>query len=261
MTSKHRIQTPKNAPTPPPETAAIYLRVSTEEQADEGFGLDVQRTQTSAYATAFGLTLVGEYADEGVSGTKGIGERPQLAAAIQAAKAGHYKTLIVPAIDRLARRVSLLLQIWDELEAAGVTIVLVKERIDTSTAVGRLMRTVIAAIAEFERDNIVARTTDGRNARGKLDGEKGGRVPYGYVRNGSIEIEPTKAAVVRRIFALHRRRFSLAEICAQLNEDRVPTPQGGVTWYPATLRIILKNKPIYLGGKRGESEVCWPAIL
>ncbi|MDP9312337.1 MAG: recombinase family protein [Chloroflexota bacterium] len=246
-----------------PDTAALYLRVSSDEQVDDGFGLDVQRQQTTAYAAAFGLQVVATFADEGISGTKEIVDRPGLQSAIDEAKRGDFSTLIVPAIDRLARRAGLLLSIWDELEAAGVVIVAVKERIDTSTPAGRLMRTMFAGVAEFERDSIVARTTDGRNMRGMKDGERGGRVPYGYLRrDGEILVDVRGGApVVKRIFGWQRRGWSLHQIAKQLNEDGSRTPQGAEVWYPTTVRIILRNRPMYAGGQRGDSPVCWPAIL
>lgn len=252
-------QTPR---VPTPETAALYCRVSTDEQVDDGFGLDVQRQQTTAYAAAFGLEVVATFADEGISGTKELAERPQLAAAIAAAQRGAYGTLIVPAIDRLARRAGLLLRIWDELEAAGVVIVAVKERIDTSTPAGRLMRTMFAGVAEFERDSIVARTTDGRNARGRQDGERGGRVPYGYRRReGEIVVDAPAAAVVKRLFGWQRRGWTLHQMARQLTNDGARTPQGAATWYPTTVRIILQNRVMYAGGHRGDSPMAWPAIL
>lgn len=239
--------------------AATYLRVSTDEQAKDGYGLDVQRQQTEAYALAFGLDVTARYVDEGISGTKF--ERPGLNAVLEAARAKEFDILIVPAIDRLARRASLLLKIWDELESAGVAIVAVKERIDTSTPAGRLMRTMFAGVAEFERDSIVARTAAGRNERGKRDGEKGGRVPYGYIRTveGAIQVDENAAMIVRKIFALHQDGKSLRQIAAMLED--VPTSRGGKHWYASSVSEVLKNESDYRGGLRGDSILCWPSIL
>lgn len=249
--------------------AAIYIRVSTEDQAVEGYGLDVQREQCDSYAKAFGLSVVQVFSDEGISGTKAAADRPALAAAIQAAQQGEYNILIVPAIDRLARRASLLLNIWDALEAAGVAIVAIKERIDTTTPAGRLMRTMFAGVAEFERDSIVARTTAGRNQRGKIDGEKGGRVPLGYVRNpdNSISIDPDAAQVVRRIFALRQQLgTTLTQIADQLNAEGVQTARAKQgcykgKWYASSVKAVLDNENAYRGGFRGESAVRWEPIL
>ncbi len=261
MTTKQRIRKPQTHAQNRSHLAAMYIRVSTDEQATEGYGLDVQRQQTEAYAAAFGLQVVAVYQEEGVSGTKDLADRPQLAQALKDAQQRRYGVLILSSLDRLARKGSLGLRLYDEFEATGTTIAAVKERLDTSTPTGRLMRTIFLALAELERDTIVERTTNGRNARGKRDGEKGGRVPYGYQRNGEVEILASAADVVRHIFAQRRRRCSLQVIANELTTAGLPTPQGGSRWYPMTVKIILDNRPIYKGGQRGESAVCWPAIL
>lgn len=257
----------KKQPSPQdPDRAAIYTRVSTEDQAQEGYGLEVQRDQASQYATAYHLNIAAVFSDEGLSGTKPAAERPGLLAAIHAAKAQEYDILIVPSIDRLARRAALLLNIWDELEAAGVAIVAIKERIDTTTAAGRLMRTMFAGVAEFERDSIVARTTAGRDQRGKQDGEKGGRLPFGYIRTEiGIGIHEPSAAVVRRVFSRRREKATLQMIADELNRDQVPTArikQGykGI-WYPSSVKVVLDNEPIYQGSLRGDSPISWPGVL
>ena len=246
--------------------AAIYVRVSTEDQAVEGYGLDVQLEQCQQYAKAFGLTIVHTFTDAGISGTKPASERPALAAAIQAAQAGEYNILIVPAIDRLARRAALLLNIWDELEQSGVAIVAIKERIDTTTAAGRLSRTMFAGVAEFERDSIVARTTAGRDQRGKVDGEKGGRVPLGYLRNldGTISIDPDGAEIVRKIFSLKGQGLSLRNIADQLNAEGITTRRSSRysgKWHASSVKCVLDNEPDYRGGKRGESAIAWERII
>lgn len=242
--------------------AAIYLRVSTDDQASDGYGLDVQRAQCEAYAAAFGLTVVTTYSDDGISGTKPAEQRPGLARAIADAKSGQYDVLIFAAVDRLARKASLLLTLWDVFEGMDIAIVAVKERVDTSTPVGRLMRTMIAAIAEFERDTIVARTTSGRDERGKIDGEKGGRVPMGYERlsDGAIVVNQTWANVVKQVFEARKAGLTMQAIADEMNEAGIATPRGG-KWYGSVVKIVLDNEPIYRGGQRGESPVHWPAIL
>ena len=241
--------------------AAIYLRVSTDEQAD-AYGLDVQRGMCEAYAQAFGLTVINTYSDENISGTKPASARPGLAQAIADAHEGRIDVLIFAAIDRLARKASLLLALWDEFEAADVAIVAVKERVDTSTAIGRLMRTMIAAIAEFERDTIVDRTTAGRNARGKQDGERGGRVPDGYQRvpGDGVIVVPDRADVVRQIYDLRDQGLTLQGIADNLNADGYRTARGHI-WHASSVREILLNESAYRGGKRGQSAVRWTPIL
>jgi site-specific DNA recombinase len=246
--------------------AAIYLRVSTEEQT-QGYGLDDQRAKCLDYARLYDFDLGGEYRDEGISGRYDEDKRDGLAALLAAAELGMFNILIVSALDRIARKASLQLRIIDQLEARGITIHSVKERIDTSTPAGRLLRTILAGVAEMEREVIVERTTGGRNQRGKKDGEKGGRVPYGYTRvfdstTGKavgVQIDATAARVVRKVFELRAQHTPLLKIAAELDAT-IPAPRGR-HWYASTISELLKNEAEYRGGTRGGSNEHWPSIL
>ncbi len=103
-----------------PPSAAIYIRVSTEEQARSGYGLDVQQERCAAMATAKGWTVdpTHMYADEGISGTKTAAERPGLAALLQAVAAGRIHAVIVLALDRLGRKTTIILDLVEQIIAA-----------------------------------------------------------------------------------------------------------------------------------------------
>lgn len=237
--------------------AAIYIRVSSEEQVS-GYGLDVQRERCRAQAIAKGWSIAGEYEDAGISGTKDASARPGLAGLVAAAEIGNIDAVIVLALDRLGRRTRIVLDLVDQLAAAGVDIVSCKESLDTTTPAGRFVLTMFAALAQLERDNIVERTTAGRNVRGLKDGEKGGRLPYGYVRGAAgLDIDPDAASVVKKIFRLREDHHTLREIAAIL---QTPSPRGGA-WFASGVREILINEQAYRGGCRGESSERWPAIL
>lgn len=242
--------------------AAIYLRVSTDDQATEGFGLDVQRERCRAQAIAKGWAIVGEYSDEGLSGTLDVAQRPALASLMAEAEAGHIDAIIVLALDRLGRKTRIVLDIADRCRLLAIALVSCKESLDTSTPQGQFVLTMFAALAQLERDTIVERTTAGRNERGKRDGEKGGRVPLGYLRiatDSTIVIDGDGAAVVRRIFALRDGGLSMAKIAEALGD--APTGHGGKRWYASSVREVLLNEANYRGGKRGDSDQNWPAIL
>ncbi len=238
--------------------AAIYIRVSSDEQV-AGYGLDVQRERCRAQATAKGWSIVAEYEDAGISGTKDATQRPGLAGLIAAAEIGNIDAVIVLALDRLGRRTRIVLDLVDQLVAAGVDLVSCKESLDTTTPAGRFVLTMFAAIAQLERDNIVERTTAGRNVRGKKDGEKGGRLPYGYTRGPmGLAVDPDAAGVVKKIFRLRREdHHTLRDIAAIL---QTPSPRGGA-WFASGVREVLLNESAYRGGCRGESSERWPAIL
>lgn len=240
--------------------AAVYLRVSTEEQA-ERYGLDVQRERCVGAAKAKGWSVVCEYADEGVSGTLDADARPGLAALMTAVEAGDIEAVIILSLDRLGRSARLVLALVDRLGRTGAEIVSCKESLDTSTPAGRFVLTIFAGLAELERDVITERTTAGRNARGRRDGERGGRLPMGYVRTeAGPDLEPEGAGVVRRIFSERVAGATLAAIADGLNAEGIRTPRGG-SWHPSSVRVILDNRAAYAGACRGASAVAWPAIL
>jgi site-specific DNA recombinase len=244
-----------------PSKYAEYLRVSTEDQANNGYGLDVQRVKCDAMGTVKGWQFVAVYTDDGVSGTKGADERPGLAQMLADAKDGKFDALIVSALDRLGRKTKLVLDLVDELTSYGVSLVSCKESLDTTSPTGQFVLSMFAALAQLERDTIVARTSDGREERAKIDGERGGRVPLGYLRTDEgIAIDETGAAIVRRVFAMREKDKTLKQIASDLNADGVTTSRGR-QWHASSVREILLNESDYRGGSRGGSGVNWPTIL
>src|SRR6266545_5145773 len=122
------------------------------------------------------------------------------------------------------RNTRIILDLVEKMTDEGVEIVSCKESLDTSTPTGKFVLTMFAALAQLDRDNIVRRTTDGRDARGKHDGEKGGNMPLGYVRvDQGVVVEPRQAALVRRIVLLRSTPSSMGDIAAVLNSEGVPT--------------------------------------
>lgn len=239
--------------------ACIYLRVSTDEQVT-GYGLDVQRERCRAQAIAKGWQIVNEYGDEGISGTKDETQRPGLSALLQSAENDEIDAVIVLALDRLGRKTSIVLSLVDKLTARDVALVSCKESLDTSTPQGQFVLTMFAALAQLERDTIIERTTAGRNLRGRRDGERGGRLPLGYVRDDDvIAIDPTWASVVRRVFDMRTAGHTLQNIADRLSDTSCI--RSGAKWYPSTVRSILKSRELYLGGERGDSDKRWPRIL
>lgn len=241
--------------------AATYLRVSTEDQVS-GYGLDVQRERCKAQIVAKGWELVGEYTDEGISGTKDESKRPALAQMLQDAAAGKFNAVVILALDRLGRKTNIVLSLVEKLTQANVAIVSCKESLDTATPQGQFVLTMFAALAQLERDLIVERTTAGRNIRGKRDGEKGGRMPLGYIRVPEVgyAVEPDDAMIVRNIFAWRRFGLSLRAIAEMLNSQGITTKRGHI-WHHTSVRAVLNNEDAYRGGFRGESQVEWVRIL
>lgn len=119
-----------------------------------------------------------------------------------------------------------------------------------------------AGVADFERDNLIARTTAGRDERGAVDGEKGARMPWAYVRRPAlIEIDEQAAQTVRRNFELRDQGLGFRRIAAQLNAEGKATPRGAAEWSAPAVRTIVMNEEAYKGGPRNGSGVNWPRIV
>lgn len=208
-----------------PGRAVGYVRVSTLDQAREGRSLDAQRTRIEAYCVARGWDLVAVYADEGVSATK---DRPEFERMRDEVLADGVSHIVALKLDRLGRRAKDLLDLYDAMERKGVALVCIEDSIDTATPAGRLMRTVLAAVAEFERDTISERTKIGLE-EARRQGKRLGK-------------EPTIPPDVRaRIAALRAEGLGARRIANLLNAEGVPTVKGG-PWNIGTIQRVIGQR-------------------
>jgi site-specific DNA recombinase len=245
--------------------AAIYVRVSTDDQAKEQ-GPAVQLEACRALARARGWDVVAELDDNGTSGMRALAHRQGGAMLLGLVWSGQVDVVVVPALSRLGRSVPDIHRVIEEdLDAMGVDLATCDGDVDTTSTMGRAFMGMTAVFARLERDLIVGRTTDGRNERGRQDGERGGTVPYGYHRvprskPSQVEVVPDRAQAVRRIFALRAKGKTMQAIADALNADGAVGARGK-GWHPNSVRRVLEHEATYRGGKRGTSEVRWPAIL
>lgn len=158
--------------------AAVYLRVSTEEQAQEGTSIGTQLERCEGYITAQGWTLVTVESDEGISGTRE--SRPGLDRLMAQCRSGLIDVLVVAKIDRLSRSSRHFENTVGELDDLDVNIVSVAESIDSTTSSGRALRSLLAVFAAFEREQIVERTSAGLRATAKAGYFTGGPAPSGF---------------------------------------------------------------------------------
>lgn len=213
-----------------------YIRVSSEEQARGGVSLGDQEEKLRAYAGLVDADLLRVEVDAGLSG-KNL-ERPALHRALEAVLSGEADALIVFAIDRLSRSTLDFLTVVSDLSRAGRGFVSVREQMDTSTPHGRFTMTILAAMAEMEREMIAARCRDAR-LRCLSTGRVAGSTPYGFRREGKLlREEPAEAAVLAGIRAARAAGGSLRGIADDLNARSVPAKNGGA-WYPSTVRSVL----------------------
>ena len=216
--------------------AAPYARVSTPDQHVDGQLHDLRR-----YVEARGWTLAHEFSDHGVSGTRD--RRPGLDALMTAARRREIDVVVVPAFDRFARSVRHLLLALDEFRALGVEFVSLREQVDTSTPLGRMIFTVVAAVAELERELIRERVRLGM-AAARRRGTRIGRPPkvrdltpaLREVRAGRGLRAASRASGVptRTLRRLLRERGLWAEAAAQVAgqdgaEGSTPPTTAGVT--------------------------------
>jgi len=202
-----------------------YVRVSTVDQAENGASLPAQRAALQAQATARGWDL-DVVADEGVS-AKNL-NRPALQSALARLDAGDADFLLAIRLDRVSRSVADFASLLDRAGKRGWGLVLLSPNIDTSDPAGRFTANVLASAAQYERELIALRTKEGIAQR-RAEG----------VRIGRPRSLPDD--VLRRIAVERAAGLSLPKIAKGLNDDAVPTAQGGARWYPSTVAGVLKS--------------------
>lgn len=187
------------------KTAALYIRVSTDAQREEGYSIDAQKEALVGYCKARGFKKYEFYIDGGFSGSNL--DRPEIKRLIEDAKAKKIGKCIVYKLDRLSRsQKDTLYLIEDILNPNGVDFISINETMDTSTPLGRLMLGILSAFAQLERENIKERTRMGmleRIKEGYWMG--GGRIPFGYDydKERGILVPNEDAKTVRQIYDLY----------------------------------------------------------
>lgn len=235
-------------------SAGLYLRVSSKRQAEEGYSLDAQERNLKDYCRMMEWNVIEVYKDEGISGKKI--ERPSLQRLLSDAKEGKINKIVTLKLDRISRNVRDMLIITEELESWGVSLACVKDNIDTSTAAGKLIRTVLCAIAQFESDVSSERTYFAKHELALQGKFAGGTISYGYSYNKDskdFEINDEQAEVVEGIFKDFASGVTMYQIAKELNERGVLTNRGG-KWQQNTVRLILENS-FYTGNLEWEGII------
>ncbi|MDM8000202.1 MAG: recombinase family protein [Dehalococcoidia bacterium] len=219
--------------------AVGYARVSTEEQAREGVSLEAQRARIEAWAQGNDTPLIGFFEDAGISGSR-TENREGLQGAISLA-CEKRAILVVYSLSRLSRSTKDTLALAERLEKAGADLVSLSEKIDTTSAAGKMVFRMLAVLNEFERDQISERTSAAlRHKRDKRQAYS--PTPYGFDRVGDLlVINPDEQRVIEDILDLRAKGWSLREIAGILNRDSVPAKNGGV-WHPSSVRSVTAGK-------------------
>jgi len=214
-----------------------YLRVSTDEQANSGLGLEAQ-LEAIEKATGQPTSV---FRDEGYSGSNP--KRPGLLGALEVLKTGD--TLIVAKRDRLARDVYLSAWIEKEAKRRGARIVSAAgEGTESDDPASVLMRNMVDAFAQYERAVIAARTTAALAAKRRRGEKTGGDVPFGYQldEDGKTLVEDTdEQLVITLVRELRDRGWTLRQIGSELERRGILTKSGKATWNPKTVSSLLKR--------------------
>ncbi len=222
---------------------ALYTRVSTEDQAKEGFSLDAQRERLLAYCKARGWDVAETYVDDGHSGRNV--KRPAYQRMMQEKE--KWDALLVIKMDRIHRNARNFMEMMDNLQKWGKDFVSATESLDTSTAMGRFVMDIIQRIAQLESEQIGERVYMGMSQKAKNgDGILGSPIPYGYVLgDGRYSIVESEADVIREIFRRYCDGDSLHDLRRFLKRKGTMT-RSGKEWSKMSLAHILHN-PVYVG--------------
>ena len=226
---------------------AIYLRVSTEDQAKEGYSLEVQRECLESFAKRESLEIVKVYQDDGISGY--TTERPALKNLLKDAKQKKFELALVYKIDRFSRNLKDLLNLVDELSSSGVGFKSATEPFDTTTSAGKLMFQQLGSFAEFERNRIAERVFPGMVKGVQRGNWQGARyAPYGYTYNKEkklLEIGEEETKVVKLIYTMFLCDKSIRAITEYLTRKGYRNSKGNI-FSTKLIGDILKNR-IYTG--------------
>lgn len=234
---------------------AIYIRVSTSEQADLGYSLGEQERLGIEWCNRHGFTPWKVYADRGISGGK-IKNRPGILELINDVQSNKVAKVVVWKTNRLARNLLNQLEIAREFEQNDVSLISLTENIDTSTPTGKMMLSMLGMIGEMERDTIAQNVAMGMKARAREGKWNGGKVlGYDLVDSGNLnkkgrpekvlKINDAEAETVKLIFDLYKNGKGYKAIANEVNHSGHRTKKGN-QFAISTIREILLN-PVYHG--------------
>lgn len=230
----------------------IYTRVSTAMQID-GYSLDAQKARMKAYADFNDYQIVGEYEDAGKSG-KSIEGRASFCRMMEDIKSGKdgVAYVLVFKLSRFGRNAADVLSTLQVMQDFGVNLICVEDGIDSSKDAGKLMISVLSAVAEIERENIRVQTMEGRIQKAREGRWNGGFAPYGYrLVDDVLQINEDEAPAIRTIFEQYVNTDTgtngLSKYLETHGFQKLARQNGTSPLFSATLiRAILKN-PVYCG--------------
>jgi site-specific DNA recombinase len=226
----------------------IYIRVSTEEQAKEGYSIGAQKERLIAYCTAQGWTDYKFYIDEGVSAKDT--NRPKLKLLLDHVKGGQISMILVYRLDRFTRSVRDLYNLLETLEKYNCSFKSATEIYDTSTAIGRMFIGLVALLAQWETENLSERVKMGLEKK-VSGGERVGGVPFGFDLNDEEKlVKNDKSIVVLDMIDKVKKGMSASQLAKYLTKTNADKTE----WHPTAVLRILRNPALY-GATRWNDDV------
>ncbi|MZP29365.1 recombinase family protein [Heliobacterium undosum] len=244
---------------------AAYVRVSTDEQAQQGISIPAQKSRLLSYAQAMGWEIVDYYIDDGYSG-KDL-NRPEIQRLIRDAQGKKFNTVLFLKLDRLSRKQrDTLYLLEDVFEPSHIGIKSVTEAFDTTTPFGKAALGMMAVFAQLERETIVERVRLAKKESAKQGRFMGGPAPLGYDHDPvhkRLIVNEEQADLVRWIYDEYLKgERGYQGIVELLDQQGIPSPTGR-KWNTVTMREILRN-PVYIGMVKHNGELYkgqQPAII
>jgi DNA invertase Pin-like site-specific DNA recombinase len=216
-----------------------YVRVSTDVQVKDGVSLEAQENKIRAWAELNGAESVSIFLDAGLSG-KRADNRPGLQQALAAVKKGD--ALVVYSLSRLARSTKDTITIAESLDKRGADLVSLCEKIDTTTAAGKMVFRMLAVLSEFERDQVSERTRMALDHKRACGEKTGGDVPYGYLLDeGRLLPHAAEQKALALIRRLHAAGHTLRHIARELEKQGYQTKTGRTQWHPQSVKQIIER--------------------
>jgi len=223
------------------DKALGYVRVSTEEQASEGVSLGAQSERIRAYCQLNGLELVRIITEEGVSAGKPLADRPGGRELLRLIPLYGVRHIVALKLDRLFRNAVDCLSMVQDWDKEGIALHLIDQggqAVNTKSALGRFFLTIMAAVAEMERNLIRERTRSALQYK-RSNGKVYGPQPFGYRREGKDLLpDPEELRALELMQELRSKGYSLRGIAKELTRRQVPTKNGG-RWEAMTVKRIL----------------------
>lgn len=225
--------------------AFAYLRVSRPEHETGSQSLKMQEERIEAYAKMTGIEIAEWFIDEGVSGGKKIREREAGGRMMERLDLGEADALVALRLDRVFRDTTDALMTMEQLDNLGVGVHLVDfggMSLDSQSSMGRLLFTLQAAFAEFERHRIAERIRENKASR-KANGRTYAVAQFGKENEEGLVVDSdAEKVLIDEMVRLYLNGLSYNLIAKQLNAKEVPTKQYGKQWYRSTVRGIVQRE-------------------